>query len=546
MSRENWEFKQFILPFSKLSENRKEPLTPDLELAAIFSLIEMERSKGSGFFSKGPEEKMMFITKVGYPLWFYPWSNVALLFDGLNRSKYTLSYAKVPESQDFIENLKRCSKTYETYMAFLSDHINYFTAEATENKIEINGLITDPDFLNEFDSYRHEASAIEVRPTNSGLIYPTIDKSTISSIVEDLILLHSSLERGFEGLNKCIKFINEATQHYVKVLRSKAKAIKEQFDVKINAQEELVNPKINHLKEQYDHQVIQSKKSFDKQRLPIQKKKVKLEKSKQRALAKIENCKLEAKSCAERDNYVGEDKWKGKASETKKEFSEIENQLKKVEKELETLEERKSLEIFNLRSELDAKIREARQPLLDLESSRDAEVLICQQEMEDMEKKTKVIIDQVGKTIKLREISIQNFAKLGIKRDSELKGIALFYIPFYIARYEVNSKKRYLFLPPSEVNAYGFSTKLKSALGKAKIKQLLVPRFELTNSLMDALQVLAHQNAVFETEMREMGEKTNILNKSSQRERIKKGLEYIRKEGWISEKEHQDLSQRIT
>ncbi len=546
MSGKDWEVKKFILPFSTLSANRKEPFTHDLEAAAVFSLAELDRVKGGGFFSKRPEEKILFITKVGYPLWVFPWSETALIFDGLNRSKYTLPYAVVPDAKDFIENLKRGSKKHETHMAFLSDHINYFQTQVTENKVEINGLITDPEFLNEFDSYRHEATAMEVQPTNSGLISPTIDKSTISSILQQLMLLHSSFKKDVEGLNRCIKFINEATQHYIKVLRSKAKAIKEEFDVKINAQEELTNPKVNRLKEHYDHQVIQSKKSFDKQRLPIQKTKVKLEKSKKRALEKIEKCKLEAKSCAERDNYVGEDKWKEKANETKKELSEIEDQLKQTEKELEDLEERKSLEIFNLRSELETKTKIARQPLLDLESSRDAEVQLCQQEMEELEKQTKLILDQVGRTVKLRETSIENFAKLGVKRDSELKGIALFYVPFYVACYEADSKKRYLFLPPSEANTFGLSTKLKSALGKSKIKQLLVPRFELINSLVDTLQVLAHQNAVFETEMKEMGEKTNILCRSSTRESIRKGLGYIRKEGWISEKEHQDLSQRIT
>ncbi len=546
MSGRDWEVKQFILPFSALSENRKEPFTPDLEVAAVFLLAELDRTKGGGFFSKRPEEKMVFITKVGYPVWVFPWSETALIFDGLNRSKYTLSYAVVPDSRDFIENLKRGSKTHETYMAFLSDHINYFQTQVTENKLEISGLITDPEFLSDFSSYRHEATILQVRPANSGFISPIIDKSTIASILQELMRVHSSFKKDVEGLNQCIKFINEASQHYTKVLRSKAKAIKEGFDVKINAQEELICPKVKRLKEHYDHQLIQSKKSFDKQRLPIQKTKVKLEKAKERALKKIEKCKLEAKSCAERNNYVGEDKWKEKADETKKELSEIENQLKTTEKEIEVLEERKSLKIFNLRSELDAKTKEARQPLLDLEASRDAEVLICQQEIEELEKQTKLTLDQVGRTVKLRETNIDNFAKLGIKRDSDLKGIALFYIPFYIACYEANSKKRYLFIPPSEANAYGLSTKLKSALGKAKIKQLLVPRFELTTSLMDTLQILAHQNAVFETEMREMGEKTNILNTSQTRERIPKGLECIRKEGWISEKEYQELSQRIT
>ena len=545
MSRADWEVKQFILPFSVLSENRKEPFMPDLEMGAVFSLAELERGKAGGLFSKRSEEKMLFITKVGYPLWVFPWSETALVFDGLNRSKYKLSYAVIPDSKDFIANLKRGTKTHETHMAFLSDHINYFQTQVTENKVEINGLITDPEFLSEFDSYRREANAIEILPTDSGLISPIIDKSTISCILQELMSLHSSFKRDVEGLNQCIKFINEASQHYIKVLRSKTKSIKQKFDVKINAQQELIESKVNLIKEQYDYKLIQSKKSFVKKRLPLQKTKVKLEKSKKRALEKIEKCKLEAKSCAERDNYVGEDKWKEKANETKKELSEIEKQLKKTEKELEDLEESKSLEIFNLRSELETKTKEARQPLLELESSCDAEVLICQQEIEELENQTKLIIDQVGRTVKLRETSIDDFAKLGIKRDSELMGIALFYVPFYLACYEVGSKRRYLFLPPSEANAFGFSTKLKSALGKAKIKQLLVPRFELITSLMDTLQVMVHQNTVFETEIREMGEKTNILKGSSTRGSIQKGLEYIRKEGWISEKEHQELSQKI-
>jgi hypothetical protein len=545
MSGADWEVKQFILPFSVLSENRKESFTSDLEVAAVFSLAEIDRAKGGGFFSKRPEEKMVFIAKIGYPLWLFPWYETALIFDGLNRSKYTLPYAVVPDAKAFMENLKRSSKTRETHQAFLADHINYFQTPVTEKSVPINGLVREPEFLSEFDSYRREATAIEVQPTNVALLSPTIEKSTIASALQELERLSSSFKKDVESLNQCMKFINEATQHYIKTLRSKAKAIKEEVVVKINAQEELINPKVDSLKEHYDHQLIESTKSFDKQRLPLQKTKVKLEKSKEQALEKIERYKLEAKTCAEKDNYVGEDKWKDKANETKKDLSEIEDQLKDTEKALKDLEERKSLEIFNLRSELETKTKETRQPLMDLESSRDAEIMLCEQEIEQLEQQTKLILDQVGRTVKLRETNIENFAKLGVKRDPALAGIALFYVPFYIACYEVDSKKRYLFLPPSEVNTYGLSTKLKSALGKAKIKQLLVSRFELITSLMDTLQVLAQQSAMFETEMREMGGRTNILNNSSTRESIRTGLEYITKEGWISEKEHQALSQII-
>jgi len=538
-------YKQFLLPFSSLSENRKEPFTSDLEVAAVFSLAELDRPKGGGILSRRSEEKITFIAKVGYPLWLFPWSETTLIFDGFNRSSHTLRYAVIPDVNVFIENLKRSSKTRETHMAFLSDHLNYFQAPVTEEAVVVNGLIKEPEFLSEFESYRPEAKETEDEPANVGLLSPTLDESTIASILKELESLYASFKKDVDGFYRCMKFINKATNHYTQVLRSKTRAVKEEVSVKINAQEELVTPKLYRLKEAYDHQIIESTKAFERQHLPVQKRKVKLEKSRERALAKIEHCKLEAKTCAEKDNAVGEDKWKEKASETKKALSDIDDQLKETEKSLRDLEDRKSLEIFNLRSELENKTKEARQPLLDLESSRDAKILLYKQEADKLEQQTKVILEQLSRTVKLRETGIENFRELGVKNESELKEAVLFYVPFYVICYKVDSKKRYLILPPSEANTVGLSTKLKSALGKAKIKQLLVPRFEVITSLMDTIQVLAQQNAVFETEMREMGERANLLSTVSKRESIRKGLEYIRKEGWISEKEHLSLNQKI-
>ena len=57
MSGTDWEVKQFILPYSTLSENRMDPFTADLEVAAVFSMAELDRAKGGGFLSKHPEEK---------------------------------------------------------------------------------------------------------------------------------------------------------------------------------------------------------------------------------------------------------------------------------------------------------------------------------------------------------------------------------------------------------------------------------------------------------------------------------------------------------
>ena len=86
-------------------------------------------------------------------------------------------------------------------------------------------------------------------------------------------------------------------------------------------------------------------------------------------------------------------------------------------------------------------------------------------------------------------------------------------------------------------NTIGLSTKLKGALGRAKIKGLLVPRFKTLTSLVDTIQVLTQQNAVFESEVKELGAKTSILTLSSVGEEIQKGLAYLKNEGWLSDKE---------
>jgi hypothetical protein len=339
--------------------------------------------------------------------------------------------------------------------------------------------------------------------------------------------------------------MTKVTRKYIKQLQSNARGIKKEFDAKIREKENFVDPKIASLNEEYDDQIVESAKKFEKHRLPVQKEIVKLEKSRDQSILKIGQYKLEAKFHAERDDSVGEQKWKERSREKKKGLSEIKDRLKQAKKELRDLEDRRSLEIFKMRSELEDTIKDARKDLVELESSRDAQILILKQEIETYEKQTKIIIDQLGRMTKLRETAISQFDTLGVKRDLESKNIALFYVPFYIACFIAESEKRYLVFPPSTANTIGFSTRLKSALGRKKIKQLLLPRFHAMNLLKETIQVLTQQDAAFETEIRELGQRTNLLNKSMTLEGIKKGLSSIQKEGWISTKEYEALSKKI-
>jgi len=539
------EVKRFVLPFSVPSENRREPFTLDLEAATVFSLAELDRKKGGGLILKRPEEKITFIAKIGYPLWLFPWSETILIFDGLNKYSYTLSYAVFQDTKAFMGNLELSSKMRETHSAFLSDHLNYFQASVTEKVAVVNGLISDHRFLSEFGSYRREAIRIEDQPLNVALLHPVVDESAILHVTQELEVLHSSFKEDAEVLRQCVRLLNKVTNAFIKELRDDVKDIKDEFAVKLKEEEEIIAPKVNRMTEEYDNQMTKLAKNFEKQQLPVQKEKVKLEKSKEETLARIERYKLEAKTSAEKADSAGEQVWKDKINVAHKELSAIGYQLKATEKTLKDLEERRSLEILDLRSGLEAKVKEARKNLLELESSRDAKILINRQEMEKLEKQTKLINDQIGRTVKLREANIAQLESLGIKLDAESRESALVYVPFYLVCYQANSQKRYMILLPSVVNTIGFSTRLKGALGGTKIKGLLVPRFRALTSLRDTIQVLTRQSPVFETEVTELGEKANILATGPMREEISKGLAYLRNEGWFSDKEYNTIRHKL-
>ncbi|MGE5638290.1 MAG: hypothetical protein ACM3WQ_06250 [Chloroflexota bacterium] len=533
-----------LLPFAAPSPNRAELFTSDFEMATIFSLAELERDKGGGLIAKQPEEEIVFIAKMGYPLWLFSWSELNLIFDGLNQNNHNLPYVSIPEVDVLPDNLTRTAKTRETYLAFLNDTANHLEITTEKKELRINGLITDPQFLTEFDSYRREAKTVEEDNT-TGWIQTVLDEAAILCEIREVDDLRKSLQTRTETLNTCIRLLDKTTRDYVNELRDKAYNVKQDFAIEIREEEKIVAPRISHIKEDFDFQMNSMTRSYEKQCLPIQEEKAKLEKSKEFALASIEQYIQEAKTHAENGQSAAEQKWRSKADKTRKEIDEIEDQLKQTEKTLRDLEEKRSLETFKIKEEMETKVREAQKILLELESARDAKIRIFNEEIQRLEESTKQKSDQLNRMLKLLEGNMIQFVSLG-KKKAGLEGSILYYVPFYVICLQGKSNRRYFILPPSVVSTVGVFTVLKGALGRARIRSLLVPRYKSMTELIDSIQVLAEENALFEAEINELGIKNNMLLTENAHENIKKGLEHLRTEGWLSDKEADAISQRIT
>jgi hypothetical protein len=118
-------------------------------------------------------------------------------------------------------------------------------------------------------------------------------------------------------------------------------------------------------------------------------------------------------------------------------------------------------------------------------------------------------------------------------------------VPFYLACFQAEAERRYVVYPPSVAGTVGVLTKLKGALGISKIKSLFQQRSKAVAKILDQVVTVIERDPVFKRDLQDVGVKANILQSEENREMVKRGLEELRREEWISENEFQTLSQSL-
>lgn len=534
---------KLLLPFAIPAEDRATAFTKDMERAAIFYLAESDREKGGGRILKKPAEELVFISEVCYPIWLVPWREKTLFFDGLSITTHILRYDILPDVKAFDANLQESAKTREAYSAALSHNANYFQAFANKEEKTLEGLITNPDFVKDFVSLLPQAEEIEKPPVDKTFLSPTIDESAISASIEELSNFGAKLRKDVNDLSESMKLLSATTKGHVKVIREESKEIEKKFDDEIAKIKPKIMERVQEIERKCHAEITKVSKNFDRQLQHLHKDRVKLEKKQERLNLQIDRYEAEIKSCRLRKDEGGELGWRQKIEKTKKELPALQKSIQDLNKNIGDTETAKSLEISKLRTECDISSEEATKDLRELEASREAEIKMKQQESTSLEDMTSAIINQMNEKVTLKKAALKELEEMGAPKNR--KEYTLVYLPFYLACYETKMKKRYVVYPPSIVGSLGILTKLKGVFGATKMKSFLQPRSKAITALLNQLVTLTEQNPVFEKEISDAGIKANILQTTELRIGIKKGLEELRNEKWISENELQTFSKLL-
>ncbi len=143
-----------------------------MEIATIYYLAERDRKKGEGRLRKRPEEKIVFIAETCYPLWLIPWKKTTLILDGLEFTNQTMHYNIIPDTKTFDTDIQASSKSREAYLATISQNVSYFKNFSEKEEKTIEGLITNPDFIQDLMNYLTEAKDYTTNNIPKALLTP--------------------------------------------------------------------------------------------------------------------------------------------------------------------------------------------------------------------------------------------------------------------------------------------------------------------------------------------------------------------------------------
>jgi hypothetical protein len=531
---------RLTLPFAVSAQNRVKEFTEEMEMAAILYNAESNRQKGEGIILKKPDEKLVFITKATYPLWLIPWTKGTLAFDGLGATKHAMSYDTLPDLGAFNKDIMENSATTEAYSVALVRNSQYFERFTAREEKTVDNLIATPDFLQDFSIYLSKAESTQKPLITRAVLSSIIEQSDISSSIQELAWLVTKLHEDVESIDVTMKLLSKTTREKTRAIREDIREIRKKHDKQTAKVKPKVRNKTRQIQEKYDKTITRASKQFEKRLQLLNKNRAKHEKMRRHLITEANKCKMRIARCKKHKKKRNVTLWNSRLERIEKRLSPLAGNVKNLDENIRNLEANKTQRLSQLRLECDRAREKAAAILRDLAASREAEIKMKQQKITSLEQDTAQIINQMKEMAKTKKSALQEIDNVNM--PTRKRTGALVYLPFYLARYEKEGKQRYVIYPPSIVGDMDILTKMKGALGAAKMNAFLQPRSKAITTFLNQLIPVLQQNPMLEKDVTEAGIQESLLRIKELRLGVKKGLEELENEQWISKDEVENFS----
>jgi hypothetical protein len=153
--------KNLVLPFIVEAHDGKENVSYPTELACAACLAELQRRK-TGFL-RDASERVVFLSKIYYPLWAVPFEDSCLIMDGLASLSHNFTFKEPTNTGLFVDDLKKNSVVHQEFMAALRKQAKNVGEFASTVNLSFRALVAGREMLNFFLEYVKSGTSVSLR-----------------------------------------------------------------------------------------------------------------------------------------------------------------------------------------------------------------------------------------------------------------------------------------------------------------------------------------------------------------------------------------------
>jgi hypothetical protein len=525
-------------------KQRKKNFTSTMEVAAILCLVEAER-KRHGLLAT-TTEKILFISKLHYPLWLIPWDNKCLVFDGLGNLSANLNYTTLPDLELFLDDMEQVATMRIPYRNALQEHIKTFKDFAAEVSVPIKGLIVDEELLSDISGYVKETLTLKVNVDASIVLAPIrLDQSTVLENMKKVFELLGQVMSDIKGLHYAMRYMNEQMEFHEQMIFREIEQIREIHEEEIAKVNPAIDKNVERLMRERDTGIAKMNKVMEKELSVRLKEKGKRDRELEKLELNMVAYKKRRDIRKRRHDEIGVNKWEHAIRMSQNKISEIENRIHALSNYIEKTRVQRVSDINKLRYTYQELIDRERKKIANIEASRDSMIEAKQKEIEKLRTLSSQMVNSIQRLVKQKEIQVGKLKN--IATQLRLEQNTLIGAPFYFIAFQSGEKMRYQAFPPIRVmDSDGIIKQIeKTLLGSrmaSRIRIFTKQRSKALNKLFNfTLEEHIKVDKTLHENLYKLGESNNILINPNFKETLMKGIEELKTEDWIRQEEKDAL-----
>ena len=518
----------------------------ETEISSIICFVESKRRKKPGILAGGPE-KVLFVSKLYYPLWAVPVENQCVIVDGLGFSTFNIDYLAIPDNIPFMEFLKSESQDLQLFYMFLKAYSGAFESFLAEASIPLGGIIGDKDLLTTLTNYLLQKSEIEEARRET--LPFVISKRHAEEVTKKFLGYAQLIEKDIEFLEQTANALKKKIEDLEQQTNEEIISAKQQFDVEFQSLKEEVEGKIKALLAERDQKISYLKEKLKREEEKFLEMKNKLERERLDLENEKKRCEKRLKKCEEEGSIEQLKRWELTALELKSQISKKKGLIKLISKIQGELTTQINDLIKKLEKEYEERVENEKRRILTFEASFKEKIGSKQKEIDNILSLADTILHQIEWLIDQKKIHISKSREITV--PFEVDKTTLICLPFYVACFQVNEKSRYYIRSPLVMSATkGTLQKLQKVImgGRLEVRmeELFKPRSAALERFLQNVDEKIKTDKNFEKIVFQLGNKANILKIRGFKKILSKGLDELEAKQILKPEEKKEILEFYT